>query len=195
MARFFICGELLLDYTDLGTQPRLLKRGATIRLRLLKAKDEFTLQAKSFGHEKASEEALVQMPFTRIETKTFTLSSGLKSVIIPNTANNGVQIPMTAYTLSYKNDLYTRNYLGVCSDLAQHSINVTNTKNTKTTPISFFDLTQDFSASNPFMNVARSGDYIDEFKLWRRSSGNDHVISLYGNEIAYRNRQQQKRIH
>ncbi|GFS55947.1 uncharacterized protein TNIN_461901 [Trichonephila inaurata madagascariensis] len=39
------------------------------------------------GHEKALEQSLVQMPFTRIETKTFTLSSGLKSVIIPNAVN------------------------------------------------------------------------------------------------------------
>ncbi|GFU79671.1 uncharacterized protein TNCV_4036781, partial [Trichonephila clavipes] len=32
---------------DLGTQPRLLISGTTIRVRLLKAKDEFTLLAKS----------------------------------------------------------------------------------------------------------------------------------------------------
>ncbi|GFX75999.1 uncharacterized protein F54H12.2 [Trichonephila clavipes] len=96
-ARYLIlCGIL---HTDLGTQPRLLISGTTIRVRLLKAKDEFTLLAKSgnyrlqienislfirkcdvsrsilVGHEKALEQSLVQMPFTRIETKTFTLSS------------------------------------------------------------------------------------------------------------------------
>ncbi|GFQ78827.1 uncharacterized protein TNCT_20361 [Trichonephila clavata] len=105
---FDMCGIL---HTDLGTQPRLLISGTTIRVRLLKAKDEFTLLAKSgnyrlqienislfirkcdvsssilVGHEKVLEQSLVQMPFTRIETKTFTLSSGLKSVIIPNAVN------------------------------------------------------------------------------------------------------------
>ncbi|GFT87405.1 uncharacterized protein TNCV_2503801 [Trichonephila clavipes] len=105
---FDMCGIL---HTDLGTQPRLLISGTTIRVRLLKAKDEFTLLAKSgnyrlqienislfirkcdvsssilVGHEKVLEQSLVQMPFTRIETKTFTLSSGLKSVIIPNVVN------------------------------------------------------------------------------------------------------------
>ncbi|GFW78103.1 uncharacterized protein TNCV_135731 [Trichonephila clavipes] len=88
---FDMCGIL---HTDLGTQPRLLISGKTIRVRLLKAKDEFTLLAKSgnyrllienislfirkcdvsssilVGHEKALQQSLVQMPFTRIETKT-----------------------------------------------------------------------------------------------------------------------------
>ncbi|GFV07083.1 vesicular glutamate transporter 2 [Trichonephila clavipes] len=40
-----------------------------------------------WGMKKVLEQSLVQMPFTRIETKTFTLSSGLKSVIIPNVVN------------------------------------------------------------------------------------------------------------
>ncbi|GBN34972.1 hypothetical protein AVEN_9929-1 [Araneus ventricosus] len=81
----------------LGGQPRLIIIGTTIGVRLLKAKDVFTLLAMSgalrlqienisffirkcdvsnsivVGHKKALEQALVQMPFTRIETKTFTL--------------------------------------------------------------------------------------------------------------------------
>ncbi|GFR19612.1 uncharacterized protein TNCT_375181 [Trichonephila clavata] len=207
---------------DLGTQPRLLISGTTIRVRLLKAKDEFTLLAKSgnyrlqienislfirkcdvsssilVGHEKALEQSLVQMPFTRIETKTFTLSSGLKSVIIPNAVNgilpsrmilglvsnsafngdfqknpfnfknynlsyislseNGVQIPMSAYTPSCKNNLFARNYLSLFTDLAQNNTNVTCEEYKNNTCLYVFDLTQDFSASDPFMNVARSGD-------------------------------------
>ncbi|GBN73988.1 hypothetical protein AVEN_235686-1 [Araneus ventricosus] len=107
---FDMCGIL---HIDLGTRPRLLISGTTIRVLLLKAKDNFTLLATSgafrlqienislfirkcdvsssivVGHEKALEQALVEMPFTRIETKNFTLSSGLKSVIIPN-AMNGI---------------------------------------------------------------------------------------------------------
>ncbi|GIX82580.1 uncharacterized protein CEXT_275201 [Caerostris extrusa] len=216
---FDMCGIL---HTDLGTQSRLLISGTTIRVRLLKAKDEFSLLAKNgtyhlhienislfirkcdvsssilVGHEIALEQSLVQMPFTRIETKTFTLSSGLKSVIIPNAVNgifpsrmilglvsnsafngdfkknpfnfknynlsyislseNGVQIPMTAYTPSYKNNLYTRNYLSLFLDLAQHNTNVTLEEYKDNTCLYVFDLTQDFSASDPFMNVARSGD-------------------------------------
>ncbi|GFQ74037.1 uncharacterized protein TNCT_489071 [Trichonephila clavata] len=216
---FDMCGIL---HTDLGTQPRLLISGTTIRVRLLKAKDEFTLLAKSgnyrlqienislfirkcdvsssilVGHEKALEQSLVQMPFTRIETKTFTLSSGLKSVIIPNAVNgilpsrmilglvsnsafngdfqknpfnfknynlsyislseNGVQIPMSAYTPSYKNNLFARNYLSLFTDLAQNNTNVTREEYKNNTCLYVFDLTQDFSASDPFMNVARSGD-------------------------------------
>ncbi|GFS36046.1 uncharacterized protein F54H12.2 [Nephila pilipes] len=93
---FDMCGML---HIDLGTQPRLLISGTTIRVRLLKAKDNFSLLAKTgdfrlqienislfirkcdvsssivIAHEKALEQALVQMPFTRIETKTFTLGS------------------------------------------------------------------------------------------------------------------------
>ncbi|GBM57140.1 hypothetical protein AVEN_36160-1 [Araneus ventricosus] len=216
---FDMCGIL---HIDLGTQPRLLISGTTIRVRLLKAKDDFTLLAASgafrlqienislfirkcdvsssivVGHEKALEQALVQMSFTRIETKTFTLSSGLKSVIIPNAMNgilpsrmilglvsnsafngdfkknpfnfknynlsyislseNGVQIPMSAYTPSYKNDLFARNYLSLFTDLAQHNTNVTLEEYKDNTCLYVFDLTQDYSASDPFMNVARSGD-------------------------------------
>ncbi|GBN09623.1 hypothetical protein AVEN_177364-2-1, partial [Araneus ventricosus] len=82
---FDMCGIL---HIDLGTQPRLLIIGMTIRMRLLKAKDEFALLAKSgayrlqieninlfirkcdvsssvvVGHEKVLEQSLVQMPFT-----------------------------------------------------------------------------------------------------------------------------------
>ncbi|GBM67542.1 hypothetical protein AVEN_73678-1 [Araneus ventricosus] len=188
---------------------------------MLKAKHDFTLLATSgafrlqienislfirkcdvsssivVGHEKPLQQALVQIPFTRIETKTFTLSSGLKSVIIPNAMNgilpsrmilglvsnsavsgefkknpfsfknfnrsyislseNGVQIPMSAYTPSYKNDLFARNYLSLFTDLAQHNTNVT-LEEYKDTCLYVFDLAQDYSASDPFMNVARSGD-------------------------------------
>ncbi|GFV49225.1 uncharacterized protein F54H12.2 [Trichonephila clavipes] len=216
---FDMCGIL---HIDLGTQPRLLISGTTVRVRLLKAKDNFSLLAKTgafrlqienislfirkcdisssivIAHEKALEQALVQMPFTRIETKTFTLSSGLKSVIIPNAMNgilpsrmvfglisnsafngdfklnpfnfknynlsyislseNGVQIPMSAYTPSYKNNLYSRNYLSLFTDLAQHNTNITLEEYKNNTCLYVFDLTQDYSASDPFNNIARSGD-------------------------------------
>ncbi|GFY55655.1 uncharacterized protein TNIN_424381 [Trichonephila inaurata madagascariensis] len=209
-------------HTDLGTQPRLLISGTTIQVSLLKAKDEFTLLAKSgnyrlqiknislfirkcdvsssilVGHEKALEQSLVQMPFTRIKTKTFTLSSGLKSVIIPNAVNgilpsrmilglvsnstfngylkknpfnfknynlsyislseNGVQIPMSAYTPSYKNNLFARSYLSLFTDLAQNNTNVTLEEYKNNTSLYIFDLTQDISASDTFRNIARSGN-------------------------------------
>ncbi|GIY69801.1 uncharacterized protein CDAR_296361 [Caerostris darwini] len=73
-------------------------------------------------------------------------------------SENGVQIPMTAYTPSYKNNLYPRNYLSLFSDLAQHNTNVTLEEYKDNTCLYVFDLIQDFSASDPFMNVARSGD-------------------------------------
>ncbi|GFT48592.1 uncharacterized protein F54H12.2 [Nephila pilipes] len=41
---FDMCGML---HIDLGTQPRLLISGTTIRVRLLKAKDNFSLLAKT----------------------------------------------------------------------------------------------------------------------------------------------------
>ncbi|GBM33679.1 hypothetical protein AVEN_203713-1 [Araneus ventricosus] len=216
---FDMCGIL---HIDLGMQPRLLISGTKVRVRLLKAKDDFCLLAKTsafrlqienislfirkcdvsssivIAHGKALEQALVQMPFTRIETKTFTLSSGLKSVIIPNAMNgilpsrmvlglvsnsafngdfkqnpfnfknynlsyislseNGVQIPMSEYTPSYKNNLYARNYLSLFTDLAQHNTNITLEENKNNTCLYVFDLTQDYSASDPFNNIARSGD-------------------------------------
>ncbi|GFY45648.1 uncharacterized protein TNIN_204401 [Trichonephila inaurata madagascariensis] len=209
-------------HTDLGAQPRLLISGTTIRVRLLKAKDEFTLLAKSgnyklqienislfirkcdvsssilVGHEKALEQSLFQMPFMKIETKTFILSSGLKSVIIPNAVNgilpsqmilglvskstfngdfqknpfnfkyynlsyislseNGIQIPMSAYTPSYRNNLFARNYLSLFTDLAHNNTNVTLEDYKNNTCLYIFDLPQDFSASDTFMNVARSRD-------------------------------------
>ncbi|GFU49578.1 uncharacterized protein TNCV_1591121 [Trichonephila clavipes] len=103
-----MCGIL---HTDIGTQSKLLINGTSIRIRLIKAKNEFSLLAATgdyrlqienisiyvrkceisssilVAHEKALEQSLIQMPFTRIEVKTFTVSSGLKSVIIPNGVN------------------------------------------------------------------------------------------------------------
>ncbi|GFX77164.1 uncharacterized protein F54H12.2 [Trichonephila clavipes] len=216
---FDMCGIL---HIDLGTQPRLLISGTTVRVHLLKAKDNFSLLAKTgafrlqienislfirkcdisssivIAHEKALEQALVQISFTRIETKTFTLSSGLKSVIIPNAMNgilpsrmvfglisnsafngdfklnpfnlknynlsyislseNEVQIPMSAYTPSYKNNLYSRNYLSLFTDLAQHNTNITLEQYKNNTCLYVFDLTQDYSDSDLFNNIARSGD-------------------------------------
>ncbi|GIY21473.1 hypothetical protein CDAR_184581 [Caerostris darwini] len=87
-----ICGML---HIYLGAPPRLLISGTTIRIRLLKAKDGFAILANAgsyrlrienislfakkcdvsssilVGHEKTLEHSLVQMPFTRIKTKTF----------------------------------------------------------------------------------------------------------------------------
>ncbi|GFY22023.1 hypothetical protein TNCV_3296671 [Trichonephila clavipes] len=102
---FDMCGIL---HTDIGTQSKFLINGTSIRIRLIKAKNEFSLLAATgdyrlqienksiyvikceisssilVAHEKALEQSLIQMPFTRIEVKTFTVSSGLESVIIPN---------------------------------------------------------------------------------------------------------------
>ncbi|GFU09405.1 uncharacterized protein TNCV_143841 [Trichonephila clavipes] len=214
-----MCGIL---HTDLGTQSKLLINGTSIRIKLLKAKNEFALLAAAgdyriqienislyirkceisssilVAHEKALEQSLVQMPFTRTEIKTFTLSSGLKSITIPNAVNgtlptrmilglisnsaytgdlkktpfnfknyklnhislteNGTQIPSTAYTPSYGKDLFARNYLSLFTDLAQHKTNITFVEYKENTCLYVFDLTQDFSASDPFANVTRSGD-------------------------------------
>ncbi|GIY63403.1 uncharacterized protein CEXT_148631 [Caerostris extrusa] len=65
---------------------------------------------------------------------------------------------MTVYTPSCRNNLYTRNYLSLFSDLAQHNTNVTFEEYKDNTCLYVFDLIQDFSASDPLMNVARSGD-------------------------------------
>ncbi|GBN40345.1 hypothetical protein AVEN_78858-1 [Araneus ventricosus] len=65
---------------------------------------------------------------------------------------------MSAYTPSYKNDLFARNYLSLFTDLSQHNTNVTLEEYKDSTCLYVFDLTQDYSASDPFMNVARSGD-------------------------------------
>ncbi|GFQ66137.1 uncharacterized protein TNCT_53801 [Trichonephila clavata] len=167
---FDMCGIL---HTDLGTQPRLLISGTTIRCDVS--------SSILVGHEKALGQSLVQMPFTRIETNTFTLSSGLKSVIIPNAVNgilpsrmilglvsnsafngdfqrnhfdfknynlsyislseNGVQITMSAYTPSYKNNLFARNYLSLFTDLAQNNTNVTREEYKNNTCLYAFDLT------------------------------------------------------
>ncbi|GBN27048.1 hypothetical protein AVEN_9052-1 [Araneus ventricosus] len=72
-------------------------------------------------------------------------------------SENGVQIPMSAYA-PYKNDLFARNYLSLFTDLAQHNTNVTLEEYKDNTCLYVFDLTQDYSASDPFINVARSGD-------------------------------------
>ncbi|GFT25897.1 uncharacterized protein F54H12.2 [Trichonephila clavipes] len=108
---FYMCGTL---HTDIGTQSKLLINGTSIRIRLLKAKNEFALLAATgdyrlqienislyvrkgvisssilVAHEKTLEQSLIQMPFTRIEIKTFTLSSGLKSVTIANAVNGAL---------------------------------------------------------------------------------------------------------
>ncbi|GBM64445.1 hypothetical protein AVEN_148448-1 [Araneus ventricosus] len=70
---------------------------------------------------------------------------------------NGVQITMSAYTPSYKNDLFARNYLNLFTNLAQHNTNVTLQEYKDNTCLYVFELTQVFPASDPFMNVARSG--------------------------------------
>lgn len=208
-------------HLDLGTQPKLLINGVSVRIKLEKAKNAFSLLADTgsfklhienaslfvrrceisgsilVGHEKALERSLVQMPFTRTEIKTFTLSTGLKSVTIPNAVNgplpsrmiltmvsnsafngdlkknpfhfkhyslnhislseNGVQIPATAYVPNFEKNVYARNYMSLFTDLAKHD---TNIKYDEYKDLCFyvFDLTQDFSASDPFSNVLRSGD-------------------------------------
>ncbi|GFY22234.1 uncharacterized protein TNCV_3298771 [Trichonephila clavipes] len=170
---FHTCGIL---YTDIGTQSKLLINGTSIRIRLIKAKNEFSLLAATgdyrlqienisiyvrkceisslilVAHEKALEQSLIQMPFTRIEVKTFTVSSGLKSAIIPN------GIPTTAYTPDSAKDLYAKNYLSLFTDLAQHKTNVSYDDYKENICLYVFDLTQNKSASEPFGNVTRSGD-------------------------------------
>ncbi|GBM77672.1 hypothetical protein AVEN_226058-1 [Araneus ventricosus] len=65
---------------------------------------------------------------------------------------------MSAYTPSYKNNLFARNYLSLFTDVAQHNTNITLEEYKDNTCLYVVDLTQDYSASDPFMNVARSGD-------------------------------------
>ncbi|GBN88053.1 hypothetical protein AVEN_247743-1 [Araneus ventricosus] len=65
---------------------------------------------------------------------------------------------MSAYTPSYKNDLFARNYLSLFTDLSQQNTNVTLEEYKDNTCLYVFDLKQDYSASDSFMNVARSGD-------------------------------------
>ncbi|GFV62235.1 uncharacterized protein TNCV_4271991 [Trichonephila clavipes] len=108
---FDMCGTL---HTDIGTQSKLLINGTSFRIRLLKAKNEFALLAVTgdyrlqienislyvrkceisssilVAHEKTLEQSLIQTPFTRVEIKTFTLSSGLKSVTIANAVNGAL---------------------------------------------------------------------------------------------------------
>ncbi|GFQ72523.1 uncharacterized protein TNCT_306451 [Trichonephila clavata] len=108
---FDMCGIL---HTDIGTQSKLLINGTSIRIRLFKAKNEFSLLTAAgnyhlqienislyvrkceisssilVAHEKALEQSLIQMPFTRIKMKTFTVSSGLKSITIPNAVNGAL---------------------------------------------------------------------------------------------------------
>ncbi|GFT88742.1 uncharacterized protein F54H12.2 [Nephila pilipes] len=135
---FDMCGML---HIDLGTQPRLLISGTTIHVRLLKARDNFSLLAKTgdfriqienislfirkcdvsssivIAHEKALKQALMQIPFTRTETKTFTLGSGLKSVIILN-AMNGI-LPSRMILKLVSNAAFNR-------DFKQNPFNVKN---------------------------------------------------------------------
>ncbi|GFX70232.1 uncharacterized protein TNCV_4616691 [Trichonephila clavipes] len=123
---FDMCGIL---HTDLGTQSKLLINGTSMRIKLLKAKSEFALLAAAgdyriqienislyirkceisssilVAHEKALEQSLVQMPFTRTEIKTFTLSSGLKSITIPNFVNGTLPTRMILGLIS--NSAYT----------------------------------------------------------------------------------------
>lgn len=101
-------------HVDLGRQSKLLLNGVTIRIKLEKAKNAFALLANSgefrihienaslfirkceisssilIAHEKALDQSLAQMPFTRTEVKTFTLSSGIKSITIPNAVNGAL---------------------------------------------------------------------------------------------------------
>lgn len=101
-------------HVDLGRQSKLLINGVSIRIKLEKAKNAFALLANSgeyrihienaslfirkceisgsilIAHEKALDQSLVQMPFTRTEVKTFTLSSGIKSITIPNAVNGAL---------------------------------------------------------------------------------------------------------
>ncbi|GBM45509.1 hypothetical protein AVEN_210238-1 [Araneus ventricosus] len=65
---------------------------------------------------------------------------------------------MSAYAPSYKNDLFARNYLSLFTDLSQHNTNVTLEEYKDNTCLYVFDLTQVYSASDPFMNVARRVD-------------------------------------
>ncbi|GFX69192.1 uncharacterized protein TNCV_3563681 [Trichonephila clavipes] len=187
---FDMCGIL---HTDIGTQSKLLKNGTSIRIRLIKAKNEFSLLAATgdyhlqienisiyvtkceisssilVAHEKALEQSLKQIPFTRIEVKTFTVSSGLKSVIIPNGVNGVLPSRIILGLISnsaFNGDMrknpfnfkrYNLNHISL-SENAQHKTNVSYDDYKENICLYVFDLTQDKSASEPFGNVTRSGD-------------------------------------
>ncbi|GFT48590.1 uncharacterized protein F54H12.2 [Nephila pilipes] len=72
---------------------------------------------------------------------------------------------MSAYTPSYKNNLFARNYLSLSTDLAQHDTNITLDEYKNNTCLYTFDITQDYSASDPFNNMARSGDILIHLKF------------------------------
>ena len=209
-------------HIDLGTQPKLLINGVSIRVKLEKAKSTFALLAPDanyhlaienaslfirrcaisgsilVAHEKALESRLIQIPFTRIELKTYTLSSGLKSITISNAINgalptriilgmcsntayngditknpfkfhhyglnhlsiteNGIQIPASAFTPSYVNNWYTRNYLSLFKDLSQTQTNITYEEYKKGLCFYAFNLTQDYSGDEGHVNITRTGD-------------------------------------
>lgn len=209
-------------HIDLGTQPKLLINGVSIRLKLEKAKSAFALLAAKneyqltiekaslfirrceisgsilVAHEKALESQLIQIPFTRIELKTFTISPSLKSHTISNAVNgalptrlilalcsnsayngdvtknpfkfhhyklnhislteNGIQIPSSAFTPSYTNNWYTRNYLSLFKDLGQVDTNIGYDEYKGGLCFYVFNLTQDYSSDEGHVNITRTGD-------------------------------------
>ncbi|GIY09763.1 uncharacterized protein CEXT_745551 [Caerostris extrusa] len=80
-------------------------------------------------------------------------------------SENEVQIPMTAYTPSYQNDLFVGNCLSLFADFGQHKTNVSPEDYKDNICLYVLDLKQDFSASDPFMNIARSGEILIHLKF------------------------------
>lgn len=93
---------------DLGSQPKLLINGVSVRIKLERNKNTFCLMAADdayklsiksaslfvrkvniapsvlLAHEKALGHGLIKLPIRRVEVKSFALSSGLNSFTIPN---------------------------------------------------------------------------------------------------------------
>lgn len=116
---------------DLATQPKLLINGVSVRIKLERHKDIFSLMSAHdtykiviqsaslyirkvnvspsvmLGHEKALEKGVIKMPIRRVEVKSFALSSGLQSSTVANAFIG--QLPSRLILGFVSNDAYNGN--------------------------------------------------------------------------------------
>lgn len=122
-------------HLDVAAQPKLLINGVSVRIKLERNKDAFTLMSAAdnfkiniqsaslyvrkvniapsivLAHEKALDRGVIKMPIRRVEVKTFALSSGLQSTTIAN---------------AFIGQLPTRLILGLVSNVAYNGSNNKN---------------------------------------------------------------------
>nr|XP_015909764.2 uncharacterized protein F54H12.2-like [Parasteatoda tepidariorum] len=113
---------------DLGMQPKLLINGVSLRIKMERNKDIFSLMSENdsyqckvhsaklyirkiivspsivLAHEKALEKGNIKMPIRRTDVKSFTLSNGLASITIANAFIG--QIPSRLVMGFVSNDAY-----------------------------------------------------------------------------------------